>query len=294
MAGTIAPDLDWLAQVNPQVHLAWSGTWRPGTVEPLRTLLDHELVVFDQGVCVVEIEGVGHACPAGTFLVVPPGRRHLTRAGAHPVLRHCVHFDWHWQGPPPRAPIFSFWPERMAASRLRRAPRFVPRWPLHGAVPVGSPVPDLLRTVALRWNRGDDTERRSCRALLLDALVRLLAPPAPPAPADAGLGLALAVRELLDDLDPNTTSIQAALGGLGRSYEHCCRSFRSRFGISPLRYVNAVRLERAKRLLVEDDASVAAIAARAGFRDPGYFARQFRAYTGTTPARFRATRGGEG
>lgn len=68
-----------------------------------------------------------------------------------------------------------------------------------------------------------------------------------------------------------------------------CREFRKKYGITPMEFVNQVRLQQAKRLLIEEpDVPVKEIAGRCGFRDAGYFGRVFKRYEKTTPLHFRS------
>lgn len=63
--------------------------------------------------------------------------------------------------------------------------------------------------------------------------------------------------------------------------------FKSEVGISPQRYVNNVRLERAKELLESGMLSVKEIAAEIGFPNVSSFCRRFKACYGTTPREYR-------
>lgn len=62
---------------------------------------------------------------------------------------------------------------------------------------------------------------------------------------------------------------------------------REHAGCSPKEYVQRLRVNQAKELLAETDLTVAAVARRTGFNDPGYFTRQFTRRTGVTPTDFR-------
>ena len=76
--------------------------------------------------------------------------------------------------------------------------------------------------------------------------------------------------------------ITGASGGIG---EHLARRFAA--GGFDLVLV-ARRIERAKRLLREDDdLSLAQVAARVGFWDQGHFTRHFKRLVGVTPKHFR-------
>jgi len=68
------------------------------------------------------------------------------------------------------------------------------------------------------------------------------------------------------------------------------RIFRQATGKSPVDYLIGLRVEAAKRLLRQSELTMTEIALEAGFSDSNYFARQFRAVTGTTPTAYR--RGG--
>ena len=63
--------------------------------------------------------------------------------------------------------------------------------------------------------------------------------------------------------------------------------FKKHTGKTYVDYVNMLRLEVAKTLLVESGLSVAAIGQKVGFADPAYFNRQFKKYVGCTPGEYR-------
>ena len=60
--------------------------------------------------------------------------------------------------------------------------------------------------------------------------------------------------------------------------------FQKQFGISPLKYRNHLRIERAKELLGEGGFSVAEVAYASGFENIGYFCRYYRQITGESPS----------
>jgi len=63
--------------------------------------------------------------------------------------------------------------------------------------------------------------------------------------------------------------------------------FRKLLGSTILREIQKVRIERAKRLLLETDYSIDRIAEMVGFATGSYFVQFFRSKTGRTPAKFR-------
>ncbi|MED1783275.1 helix-turn-helix domain-containing protein [Brevibacillus fortis] len=62
--------------------------------------------------------------------------------------------------------------------------------------------------------------------------------------------------------------------------------FKSLTGQTPARYLNALRIEQAKKLLASSSTRVNDIAARVGFHDEYYFSRRFKQTTGMSPTQF--------
>ena len=79
--------------------------------------------------------------------------------------------------------------------------------------------------------------------------------------------------------------------GLAREFNVSYRSFRRAFarhtGLSPHRYLQEIRLARARTLLSQSSLSIKEIALRAGFEDTQYFFRFFHKKVGVTPTAFR-------
>lgn len=74
---------------------------------------------------------------------------------------------------------------------------------------------------------------------------------------------------------------------VGYSPFHFSRLFTARVGIGPGQYLTAVRIDQAKRLLLEGSAPVIDVATAVGFDSLSSFTRRFGAAVGITPARLR-------
>ncbi len=68
---------------------------------------------------------------------------------------------------------------------------------------------------------------------------------------------------------------------------HFCRIFKKATGVTPHQYVMRARLDRARQMLEQSDASMATIADALGFTSQGHFARAFRQFAGEPPSDFR-------
>lgn len=71
------------------------------------------------------------------------------------------------------------------------------------------------------------------------------------------------------------------------SPSHLGHLFRLRHGVSFIRYLTDLRIEKAKQLLASTDLTIAAIAGLVGYDDATYFHRVFRRVTGLTPTAYR-------
>nr|WP_059046793.1 AraC family transcriptional regulator [Paenibacillus rubinfantis] len=90
------------------------------------------------------------------------------------------------------------------------------------------------------------------------------------------------------DEDRSRETVAAVTAGLGYSASSCNRIFRSVYGMSPRQYLSALKLKKAKLLLMEPELSVEAVSMRLGYKDIAHFSRQFKRWTGESPGKFRA------
>ena len=70
---------------------------------------------------------------------------------------------------------------------------------------------------------------------------------------------------------------------------HFIRLFSNSIGVSPLKYINKKKIERAQLMLITEDLSVKEIAYRLGFGDHSYFIRLFKKMTHVTPLKYRSS-----
>ncbi len=89
--------------------------------------------------------------------------------------------------------------------------------------------------------------------------------------------------ELMEaNLDENLP-VQFLATAVGLSSAHFSRAFKETMGIAPHQYLLHLRLERSRRMLETNDASLADVAQRAGFADQAHFTRFFKREYGVTP-----------
>ena len=80
------------------------------------------------------------------------------------------------------------------------------------------------------------------------------------------------------------TPMLAKMSGIGETYYRSI--FIAVFGVAPTRYIQQYRVDKAKELLINSNASVEDIAVTVGFANSSYFCKVFKNITGLTPSEF--------
>jgi len=92
---------------------------------------------------------------------------------------------------------------------------------------------------------------------------------------------------LLEHAD-HDVDLEALARELGMSYSRFRARFRDATGLPPKQYHLAIRINKARLLLLETDLTVSEIASRLGFSSVHYFSRVFRQKMGLPPSHLRA------
>ncbi|MBB4368337.1 AraC family transcriptional regulator [Bradyrhizobium sp. cir1] len=98
------------------------------------------------------------------------------------------------------------------------------------------------------------------------------------------------LRRLKDFIEANLEgeiTLAAMASACGFGTKSFARAFAATTGKSPYQYVIAARVERAKRLIEQNQQGLAEIALRCGFSHQEHLTRAFRRLTGQTPGRYR-------
>ena len=99
---------------------------------------------------------------------------------------------------------------------------------------------------------------------------------------------------LRDNVENMYFDLTDSIKELGYNPDYFRRCFKKYTSISPLRYLNGMRIERAKDLLrLETSLSVGEISARCGFRDCLYFSTAFKKEVGMSPLAYRQSFSGK-
>jgi AraC family transcriptional regulator len=100
-------------------------------------------------------------------------------------------------------------------------------------------------------------------------------------------GVLRRAKEFLRDEMPRNPGVTELSATVGMNVDHFSRMFKRSTGLAPHRYLDNIRLERAKQLLAEGRKAMIDIAFEIGYANPSQFSAFFRKRTGLSPTAFR-------
>jgi AraC family transcriptional regulator len=210
------------------------------------------------------IRGEAHSHIAGDMMFCPANARHAQRIGVEGAAKLVFH---------PSPSSLSF------LDKLELPLRDAPHMRSRATRRISARLLDEL-TLA------DSCSRLAAEHLLLE----LLATFARAAQSDRELmvpaWLALA-RDVIEDLDSDSITIDDLALQVGRHPIHLAREFRRYYGRTIGHYLREKRTARAALLLQAGSAPLAEIALSCGYADQATFTRAFKATHGVTPAVYR-------
>jgi AraC-like DNA-binding protein len=287
-------DTKWLNRISPQINTAGSSISELGWVEPPRYIYDHELVLFRATEFVVEINKKIFQCPPDTYIIVPPGTpEQSTITGSQPGWRHWIHFDWEWKAVTPDSPVMTYIPKAPSKNIFRMPPPFIPQGVMSGKIHHPCIIFGLHERIESLCNANTERSKNLARSLFLELLIELFVPEEEIIKSDSITHTYLLnraqtrLRELAETPLNRTPSLREALSQLGCSYPHLMRLYKKHFGITPIEYITALRIERAKGFLRDTTMTIAEIGYKLGIDNSSYFSRIFQKYTGLSPTSFR-------
>ena len=146
---------------------------------------------------------------------------------------------------------------------------------------------DCFKRAEKAWRTKEAGGRRLCAAMA-SRLLALLEKEAAQAytPSSKALLLEPALEVIRERFTDDVPSVSALAEVCGMSETYFRRLFGKTFGTSPVAYIRALRVERAKELLASGTVSVSDAGRLAGFHDEAYFSREFRKAVGVAPSAY--------
>ena len=166
------------------------------------------------------------------------------------------------------------------------APVYFPQ--MTAAETLNGPLASLVKEAILSFDRFSSHLERECKLLgLLHAVLKHCSDSPPP---EVKLGQEHKAVSLVKEVLHAHPKLDVTLDDLSSvtnlSKYHLTRVFQREVGVSPHKYQTGLRVNRAKDRLVRG-AELVDVALELNFSDQAHFTRTFKAYTQTTPGRFR-------
>lgn len=95
------------------------------------------------------------------------------------------------------------------------------------------------------------------------------------------------LKKILDTRYEESHTLENLSMEIGINKYRLCREFSKAFNISPLKYLNHVRIEKAKELLIETNDTIVSIGESVGIENTTHFINLFKKETGDTPLKYR-------
>ena len=151
----------------------------------------------------------------------------------------------------------------------------------------GNSMADLMLNLAIRLF-GDSVARGISRDILFDIRRSYdFAPLRMSSQRSHGDRLIEQVQAWLESRYSEEIRLADVAQSHGMSLRNFARRFSAATGEKPLAYLQRIRLEAARDLLVHSDKSIKHISLDVGYSDSSYFCRLFRTQVGQTPAAYR-------
>ncbi|URZ14648.1 AraC family transcriptional regulator [Clostridium felsineum] len=96
--------------------------------------------------------------------------------------------------------------------------------------------------------------------------------------------------DILEFIRVNVTtelSVHTVANKFNFTPDHLTRLFKKNLGISTLKYINTLKISKAKELLINSDKTIKEISYILCFKDEKYFMKLFKMYEGVTPSQYR-------
>ncbi|GAB3056047.1 helix-turn-helix domain-containing protein [Virgibacillus ainsalahensis] len=148
-------------------------------------------------------------------------------------------------------------------------------------------VRQLLRRMLYEQSQGEAINLVAMKIYLAELLLILLRIRKEPYITDANILRAQRLRKYIDTNYFEVADANDISQKLGISTRHVNSIFKEQYDITPMQYLNEVRMEVAKKLLMETDNDIASICFEVGFESLSTFYRRFKEFTHLSPNKYR-------
>lgn len=284
-----------MTEINPYIRRAWYDQLNPGLVIGPRIILDYELLYIKDGKCTITVENRRYTPQRGDFFLFRPGIEHSILVDAQtPLIQPHIHFDLNKRDDSPITPICMVPKSELGSEHLAQL-----RPDELGAAgivadcfhPADTRLLEtmLIDVISAHAHRSSYLDEFKVRYLFFLLLYRVLFEIKLSVRAGASTRNATAerVKACLEHNTHRDISIDELAAQCFVSKCYMISAFRQVYGITPHRYHQSLRVNKAKYMLRFTNLSVSAISGELGFANIHAFSTLFRRIEGKSPTQYR-------
>jgi len=282
-----------LNKISPYVRVALDSRIQPPWKIRERVLFDYEILYIKAGKIIVTVEDkVYHGQPDDLFFFKPKQRHSIAFVGEEVVHQPHIHFDFFYEDNSPdvllsfhplnNIPVNQFSWFRPDITDVLNIPNYIK---LPEPAKIENKLLNLIRTFELKMPYYEIT----AKGLLIDLWVTLLQQ-LNHYQNEYVVSHWEALQRVKEYLSINLheTANLEHLSKMARlSKSHFLRLFKLAFHMSPLQYQQAIRMEKAKEMILYSNKSISEIAESFGYSSIHSFSRTFKLNQGVSPAYYR-------
>lgn len=252
-------------------YLVWRKTWEGWTI-PTRVIYDYELVLITDGEGVIIYDGIKYEVKRGNCIYIRPNQPHSLYASSHAPMRFlAAHFDYsviYGDGQVVACPeFFSIKPvfELKEYHKIYQAFK-----KLHDKY--------LDKSLLNGWQRN---------ILFVQVIYEILEDVNSVNYQPVNIIRINSMIEYILKNYKNKVSLNELVNFSGLSKTYIIRIFSQHMGITPLKYINKIRIEASKDMIINSRDKIKLIANNCGFEDELYFCKAFKKQEGISPTEYR-------
>ena len=280
--------------LSPYIRRAWYNTLLPGELIGPRVIFDYELVLIKEGYADISIEDQHYDAGPGDMFIFRPKQRHTIRTlpSMHLIQPH-IHFDLTYYENRARVPISyhdtdELPPEQLSFFREDVLDRFISPFPSHLHPNNELYIEQMLFNIIHAVDNPRPFNEIYLQHVFLELWEQVLLEVLYTNKQNGKQSdTAALIKQYIDYNDSNPLTLDEIVQATHFSKSYVARVFQECYGTSPIRYHAAMRIQKAKQMILFTNMSLSEIAESVGFESLQDFSRVFKKIDNRTPSSYR-------